>query len=95
MASFEELLGVLREPVEGTDLTTIYDDLSGIHKNAETLLSDKDNRIRELEAEISDLKYQIATMQSNDDNDDNSKEGEQDYDPDKITIDDLFEENED
>lgn len=93
MASFDELLGVLREPAEDTDFTTIYDDLSGIYKNAETLLLDKDNRIQELEAEISDLKYQIATMQSNDGDEDNSEEGEPDYDPDKITIDDLFEED--
>lgn len=94
---FHESLDLLRNPGDEPIPDSIYDDISGYYSaaisNSDALtaqLKEKDKRITELEAEISEMKFELASEEIHSD----STEDEV-PDSDTITIDDLFEKEKD
>lgn len=96
--SFDELIELLRNP--GTDgiQASVYDDLQSLHDKTlseisgfEGVVAEKDARIKELEAEVSALKYRIAELEGDTANDVDDSDSVDDFDNSTISIDDLFE----
>ena len=87
---FDELMALLINPDDDVLVPdTIYDDLSNHYHGSVAALTEKDEKIKALEAECSELRYQLAVVAGEDKTaqDDSAPD---DGAPEDITIEDLF-----
>ena len=87
---FDELMALLINPGDDAVVPdTIYDDLSNHYHGSAAALTEKDEKIKSLEAECSELRYQLA-VNAGEDKTTQDDIAPDDEAPEDITIDDLF-----
>ena len=87
---FDELMALLLNPGEDGFPDTIYDDLSNHYHGSVAALTEKDEKIKALEAECSELRYQLAVNAGEDKATQDDDSAPDDGAPEDITIEDLF-----